>query len=133
MYRLICAASLAISASGCAAVDDSKKTITYDKALWKYETAIRWVDFGTANSLRRLEDPSASTPDRETRQRVKVTSYDVMNKNISEDRAEIKLTVQIVYYNDANMKLSTIIDKQVWRYDPEIKDWYISTPLPPFK
>ena len=56
-----------------------------------------------------------------------------MNKNISEDRAEIKLTVQIVYYNDANMKLSTIIDKQVWRYDPEIKDWYISTPLPPFK
>ena len=56
-----------------------------------------------------------------------------MNKTVSEDRAEIKLVVKIVYYNDANMKLSTIIDNQVWKYDPEIKDWYISTPLPAFK
>lgn len=133
MYRLICSAIIAIAISGCAAVDDSKKTITYDKALWKYETAIRWVDFGTANSLRRLEDPSAFSPDLETLQRIKVTSYDVMNKTVSEDRAEIKLVVKIVYYNDANMKLSTIIDNQVWKYDPEIKNWYISTPLPAFK
>jgi major membrane immunogen (membrane-anchored lipoprotein) len=53
---LIVITSLLLSA--CAAVDDSKKTITYDKALWQYETAIRWVDFSTANSLRRLEDSS---------------------------------------------------------------------------
>jgi hypothetical protein len=133
MYRLICSAILAIAVSGCAAVGDSKKSITYDKALWKYETAIRWVDFGTANSQRRLEDSSAYSPDMETLQRIKVTSYDVMNKEMSEDRAEVKLTVQIVYYNETNMKLSTIIDNQVWKYDPAIKDWYISTPLPPFK
>lgn len=133
MYRIICSILLALSISGCAAVDDSKMTITYDKALWKYETAIRWVDFGTANSLRRLEDPSVFSPDLETLQHIKVTSYDVMNKTVSEDRAEIKLVVKIVYYNDANMKLSTIIDNQVWKYDPEIKNWYISTPLPAFK
>ncbi len=133
MYRITCSVLLALSLLGCAAVDDSKKNITYDKALWKYETAIRWVDFGTANSLRRLEDPAAYEPDLETLQHIKVTSYNVMNKTLSEDHAEVKLAVQIVYYNDANMKLSTIIDNQVWKYDPEIKDWYISTPLPPFK
>ena len=133
MYRIICSALLALLMSGCAAVDDSKKTITYDKALWKYETAIRWVDFGTANNMRRLEDPAAYTPSPELLRRIKVTSYNVMNKSLSEDHAEMKLTVEIVYYNDATMKLSTIIDNQVWKYDPEIKDWYISTPLPPFK
>ena len=133
MHRIICSVLLALSLSGCAAVDDSKKTITYDKALWKYETAIRWVDFGTANSLRRLEDSSAYSPDLETLQHIKVTSYNVVNKIMSEDRAEVRLAVEIVYYNDRSMKLITIIDNQIWKYDPAIKDWYITTPLPPFK
>ena len=133
MYRIIYSVLLALSLSGCAAVDDSKKTITYDKALWKYETAIRWVDFGTANSLRRLEDSTAYSPKLETLRHIKVTSYNVVNKIMSEDHAEVQLTVEIVYYNDRSMKLITIIDNQVWKYDPAIKNWYITTPLPPFK
>jgi len=133
MYRIICSILLALSLSGCAAVDDSKKTITLDKALWKYETSIRWVDFGTANSLRRLEDSSAYSPDLKTLQHIKVTSYNVVNKIMSEDHAEVRIAVEIVYYNDRSMKLITIIDNQLWKYDPAIKDWYITTPLPPFK
>jgi len=137
MYRLICFVLLALSLSGCSAVgsavDDSKKTITYDKAMWKYETAIRWVDFGTANSLRRLEDQSAYTPDLATLQHIKVTSYTVKQKTVSEDNAKVQLAVEIIYYNDQTMKLVTIIDNQTWKYDPVIKDWYITTPLPPFK
>jgi hypothetical protein len=35
--------------------------------------------------------------------------------------------VEIVYYNDRSMKLATIIDNQVWKYDPAIKGWYITT------
>lgn len=133
MLRIICSILLALSVSGCATVDDSKKTITYEKALWQYESAIRWVDFATANSLRRLEDSTAYTPDPQTLQHIKVTSYNVLNRTVSEDHAEVRLTVEIIYYNDRSMKLTTIIDNQVWKYDPAIKDWYISTPLPPFK
>ena len=133
MYRIIYSILLALSLSACAAVDDSKKTITYDKALWQYETAIRWVDFSTANSFRRLEDSSAYTPDPNTLRDIKVTSYKVINRTTSEDHAEVRLTVEIVYYNDRSMKLATIIDNQVWKYDPAIKGWYITTPLPPFK
>ena len=133
MYRIICSVLLALSMSGCAAVDDSKKTITYDKALWKYETAIRWVDFSTANSLRRLEDNTAYTPDPQTLRQIKVTSYTVINRTDSEDHSEVRLTVEIVYYNEGSMKLTTIIDNQIWKYDPAIKSWYITTPLPPFK
>ncbi len=133
MRRIIYTIRIALSLAGCAAVGDSKKTITYDKAMWKYETAIRWVDFGTANTLRRLEDTSAYTPDVETLQHIKVTSYNLVNKVFSEDKAEAHLTVEIVYYNDSTMKLVTIIDNQIWKYDPAIKDWYITTPLPPFR
>jgi len=128
---LIVITSLLLSA--CAAVDDSKKSITIDKALWKYERAIRWADFGTANSLRRLEDTAAHSPDPEILQHIKITSYNIINRTATIDHAEIRLAVEIVYYNDNSMKLATIIDNQVWKYDPAIKDWYITTPLPPFK
>ena len=93
MYRLICSVLLALSLSGCASVDASKKTITYDKAMWKYETAIRWVDFGTANSLRRLEDQSAYTPDLSTLQHIRVTSYNLKQITVSEDNSQAELAV----------------------------------------
>ena len=115
MYRLICSVLLALSLSGCASVDASKKTITYDKAMWKYETAIRWVDFGTANSLRRLEDQSAYTPDLSTLQHIRVTSYNLKQRTVSEDNSQAELAVEIIYYNDQTMKLVTIIDNQIWK------------------
>ena len=119
--------------SACAAVDDSKKSITLDKALWQYETAIRWVDFSSANSLRRPEDKTVYTPDPALLKHIKVTSYKVLETSTSEDHAEVQMTVEIIYYHDERMTLTTITDKQTWKYDPEIKAWYITTPLPAFR
>ena len=119
--------------TSCAAVDDSKKSITLDKALWQYETAIRWVDFSSANSLRRPEGDAQLAPDPEVLKHIKVTSYNVLNSTTSEDHAEVNMTVEIIYYHDERMKLSTLTDKQTWKYDPAVKAWYITTPLPAFK
>lgn len=119
--------------SACAAVDDSKKSITLDKALWQYETAIRWVDFSSANSLRRPEGNTQVMPDPELLKHIKVTSYNVLNTFTSEDHAEVQMTVEVIYYHDERMTLTTLTDRQTWKYDPEIKAWYITTPLPAFK
>ena len=119
--------------SACAAVDDSKKSITLDKALWQYETAIRWVDFSSANSLRRPDGEAVYTPDPALLKHIKVTSYNVLETATSEDHAEVQMTVEIIYYHDERMTLTTITDKQTWKYDPEIKAWYITTPLPAFR
>jgi hypothetical protein len=119
--------------SACAAVDDSKKSITLDKALWQYETAIRWVDFTSANSLRRPENSTDYSPDPALLKHIKVTSYNVQNTTTSADHAEVDITVEIIYYHDERMTLTTITDSQKWKYDPEIKAWYITTPLPAFR
>jgi hypothetical protein len=119
--------------SACAAVDDSKKSITLDKALWQYETAIRWVDFTSANSLRRPEGNTDYSPDPALLKHIKVTSYNVQNTTTSADHAEVNITVEIIYYHDERMTLTTITDSQTWKYDPEIKAWYITTPLPAFR
>lgn len=128
LFLLIC-----LLLSACAAVDDSKKSITLDKALWQYETAIRWVDFSSANSLRRPENGTGYTPDPALLKHIKVTSYDVQETATTEDHAEVQMKVEIIYYHDERMTLTTIIDEQTWKYDPEIKAWYITTPLPAFR
>jgi len=130
-FILFVVSSLLLTA--CAAVDDSKKSITLDKALWQYETAIRWVDFGTANSMRRTEGTAVYSPDPDMLKNIKVTSYEVMNTTTSADHSEVNMTVEIVYYHDERMKLETLTDHQTWKYDPEIRAWYITTPLPAFK
>jgi hypothetical protein len=130
-FTLFLISSLLLSA--CAAVDDSKKSITLDKALWQYETAIRWVDFSSANSLRRPDGNATYSPDPALLKHIKVTSYNVQNTTTSADHAEVNMTVEIIYYHDERMTLMTITDRQTWKYDPEIKAWYITTPLPAFK
>ena len=131
LFILFLISSLLLPA--CATVDDSKKSITLDKALWQYETAIRWVDFNSANSLRRTEGGSHDVPAPELLKHIKVTSYNVLNTTTSEDHAEVNMTVEIIYYHDERMRLTTLTDNQIWKYDPEIKAWYITTPLPAFK
>jgi len=133
MRALILLLVTSLLLSACAAVDDSKKSITLDKALWQYETAIRWVDFSTANSMRRPEGNAAYSPDPALLKHIKVTSYEVLNSTTTADHAEVRMAVEIVYYNDERMTLTTLTDNQIWKYDPEIKDWYIITPLPAFK
>ena len=91
-FTLFLISSLLLSA--CAAVDDSKKSITLDKALWQYETAIRWVDFSSANSLRRPEGNTNYSPDPALLKHIKVTSYNVLNTTTSADHAEVNITIE---------------------------------------
>jgi len=136
MYRIICfallAMSLTLSLAGCAAVDESKMSITYDKAMRHYERAIRWSDFKIANSFRR---PAAGTvqPREDTLKDIKVTGYEQTNSVPSNNNTEVRLTVDIVYYRLDGMKLQTVTDVQDWKYDAELKTWYITSPLPDFK
>ena len=117
--------------SGCASVDDSKKTITLDSALRQYERAIRWGEFQAAESLRR---PSTGTAANMARLKsVRVTGYDTHGKTESADRTRAQVDVEIRYYDEYAMKEMTIVDQQLWEYDPEGKTWYITSPMPAFK
>lgn len=132
-HRIFIIPLAALLLSACAAVDKSKKSITLDQALRNYETAIRWAEFKAADSLRRLDGNSHYTPSAETLKRIRVTSYETGNMTALDDNTIVNIQVEIVYYNEGTMKLVTLTDNQVWKYDPDIKSWYITTPLPAFR
>jgi len=133
VYRLFILSMVALLLSACTAVGDSKKAITLDQALRNYETAIRWVEFKAADSMRRLEGNADYTPSPDTLKHIRVTSYETVNMTAFDDNSIMNIQVEIVYYNDDTMKLLTLTDNQVWKYDPDIKSWYITTPLPAFR
>jgi len=133
MNRIITLLLTAILLQACAAVDDSKKSISLDKALYYYESAMRWADFPAANSLRRYEGDPAPVTDPAKLTRIKVTGYDIVSTNPSDDESTVYITVKISYYDQDNLKLMSLVDNQVWQFDDKQKIWYISTPLPAFK
>ena len=133
MNRIIALLLTAVLLQGCAAIDDSKKTISLDQTLYYYESAMRWADFTAANSLRRYEGAPAPATDPTKLQRIKITGYDVLNTVPSDDESSVYITVKISYYDEDNLKLTSVTDNQVWQYDAEHDSWHISTPLPVFK
>ena len=65
--------------------------------------------------------------------KIKVTTYKSIHKELSDDGNEAKQTVEIKYYNIDHMIEKTIIDKQLWKYDPDKKTWRLKSRLPEFK
>ena len=52
MQRFITLLLLATFLSGCASMDERKKTVMLDRVTRNYESAIRWGDYATANIYR---------------------------------------------------------------------------------
>ena len=117
----------------CAAVQDSKMSISEEKALFYYERAVRWGDYAAADRLRRIEGDDYPRNGPNKLKRIKVTAYDILNRTASDDGTTLRLAVRISYYDEDVMKVHSVMDNQVWRYDAEQDSWYITSPLPLFE
>jgi hypothetical protein len=133
MNRIIILLLSSILLQACAAVGDSKKSISLEKSLVYYESAMRWGDFSAANSLRRYEGETIPDTDPARLKRIRVTGYDVISTIPSDDESTVYITVKISYYDEDDLKLTMLTDKQVWHFDDTEKSWYISSALPAFK
>lgn len=123
---------LALLLPACAAVKDSKRNITYDDASRHYENALRWGNYEAAEKFRR---PAAGSPplDLAALRRFKITAYETRGYAQSEDHNTIRSEVLIRYYDQDHMTEHTITDIQTWVYDPDEKNWYITSPMPDFR
>ena len=130
MQRFITLLLLATFLSGCASMDERKKTVMLDMATRHYESAIRWGDYATANAFRIQESTSEPTPNPENLKRFRVTSYETLNTVLNENETEARIVVQIRYYDEERMKEVTLTDRQTWKYDVDQGQWYLESPLP---
>lgn len=117
--------------AGCAVIDNSKKEQTLERATMFYEKSIRWSDFTAARKLQ--HEQTGSQQAGVNLEKIKVTSYRQLKTQPLADENEVMITVTIDYYHDDAMKIHTLNDAQIWRYDPVANEWRITTPLPAFR
>jgi hypothetical protein len=133
MRTLVLLTMTILALSACSTIESRKKTATFETAVFRYSKAIRWSEFGLADSMRRLPEGPHTVQPAAFLEHIKVTSYETLATSPVADGSEVRVTVRIVYYHDDGPRLNTLLDNQVWKYDADSHSWYITTPLPAFR
>jgi hypothetical protein len=101
-------------------------------ALYAYQSLIRWSDFEQASGM---VDPDylakhpISRLDWERYKQVQVAGYRASDP-VTSDEGTVHLTAEIEFINIHTQSPRSIVDRQVWRFDPEAKRWLLTTGLP---
>lgn len=94
---------------------------------------MRWGDYQVVDSLTKMQGTDRQSPNLKKLEKIKVTSYQVIESNMSEDKLRAHQTVEIKYFNTDHLIVKTLIDKQLWEYDAKQKTWFLQSALPDFK
>ncbi|HEX5694398.1 MAG TPA: hypothetical protein VFY00_07255 [Arenimonas sp.] len=115
--------------AGCGS---ATKTNPRDEMLYHYVSVIRWSEFDVALSFidpKVLEADPVSSFELERYKQFKVSGYEVKNaRDLSEDEYEQVVEIRLVNNNTQVEKIIT--DRQLWRWDPEAKRWWLASGLP---
>ncbi len=98
-----------------------------------YEQAIQWSDYDVANGFRKNQETDHEAWNVDKLDKIRVTSYELLNSNPSEDKLRVHQAVKIRYFIADQMIEKTLIDRQLWEYDDTEKAWYLQSGLPDFR
>lgn len=118
---------------GCGTVQRWGRGTELENTTRNYGMAIRWGEYEVAKAFIRDPEVRAETLSYERFKKIKVTSYEVLKREMSENRLFAEQTAEIEYYHEGTLKEKKIIDNQIWEYGQKEKKWYLKTGLPDFK
>ena len=101
--------------------------------LKQYESIVRWSEWDGAVTFLApsyLEEHPVSRLEMERLQMFKVTNYTQRSFAVYDEGMSAVQTVEIKMFNNTQAIERTIIDEQIWRYDPELKTWLLYSGLP---
>ncbi len=116
---------------GCTSISEIKQKDQFEKISRGYEKALRWGDWVAVSHVLDEKQQDQDDRDLEKLKPIKVTSYEVNERIVSEDQLRVQQVVEIQYYHSYRMVEKTLIDKQVWEYD-EKGGWRLVSGLPKF-
>jgi hypothetical protein len=118
--------------SGCATFAEKEKAEALDETTTKYGRAIRFGYFELAKIfIRSPENMKKESMGNLTG--IKVSSYEVVSKELSTDKLEARHVVEIQYYYTDRLIEKTLHDVQLWKYDVSEEKWYLHSGLPDFR
>ena len=116
--------------SGCA-TDKRNDSLTH--TMIAYANAVRWDGFEAAEQFvdpKIREAHPITDLDRARFKQVQVNDYDDGNGPVPAGENEVRQNVHISLTNVHTQSVRTIVDRQLWRYDPEKNKWWLETGIP---
>jgi hypothetical protein len=119
---------------GCLATMTSNLTsrsTMLENTASSYDAVLRWSRWDAVLSHRHKDAPEV--PDGLRLENVEVTGYDIRTRRAQVDEDTAIQKVEISYVLKDKQVLKKLKDDQLWRYDPETKQWWIYSALPDFR
>ena len=124
---------LAILTVRCTSVNEMKRMDKFEQIPDAYELAIRWSDFDMASTfLQNQEDPQITTQIENLKQ-YKVTSYTVKRYLPSADKSQILIIADVQFFKTNGLIVKNISHRQLWKYDKDKRNWFLTSGLPDLK
>jgi hypothetical protein len=117
---------------GCSTIEDKSIMTKFGKISERYKELVLLSEFEAA-SMSVDNGDFTENLNLDALKNVKVTEYALKSYDISNDRLEIKQSVEMEYYRLNVYKVRTILDKQIWKYNEEKETWILQTGLPRFE
>ncbi len=118
---------------GCATFVERQRLDSFESTSRSYGEALLWEQYYVANRFRKVRGTEQQEPNFKKLKKIQVTSYELLDRDTSEDKLQVQQIVEIKYYNINYLIEKTLIDKQLWEYDATEKTWRLQGCLPNFK
>ena len=132
-YRKILLLLLALFLVSCNDNNIKHQASTLNDAINEYNKSLRWSMFNDLDTYNRSIDGKQQPVDRDAMKDIRITGYEVTDKDINPDATKAVVKGTLSYYNNEYGVLKTIPFEQHWWYDAGLKHWFTDSALPVFK
>ena len=124
---------IALLLAGCASVSEMRRMDQFEQIAHAYELAIRWSDFERASAfLKDQENPQLTTQIQHLNQ-YQVTEYTVKQFLPSADKSQVIVFANVQYYKKNGLIVKNFSHRQIWKYDSQEENWFLTSGLPDLK
>ena len=117
---------------GCARMQTEKRMISLDDSVRAYSKMLRWGEYEEAARYILFREREPEKIDIDVLEKIKITGYEVYDREITTEQDEASISVSIEYYHKDTGIVYSIKDKQIWWFNEEGKRWFLDDTLPDF-
>jgi hypothetical protein len=127
------AIGLAMVSLSLVACDEVRPSMEHSRemTLQEFSSDIRWSDFDTAYNLvdpkYKIEHPMTDL-ERERYRQIEISSYEVDSSSVGTETYDQQVRLEII--NRHTQIPRTMTYHEHWRWDAELKKWWLTTGLP---
>ena len=118
---------------GCQRAQNEKQASSLEESHKMFGKLLRWQEYEAASRYIVVRESQVQPLDLESLDEIRVTSYEVVDKLIIQDKNEAVITVKIEFYQDDTARVYSLRDEQNWWYSQEQERWFLDDTLPDFR